>query len=711
MFQIFRHGIDISRHHLKGVYICTVGKSRKQPSSHPAEIVCTLHEGRVPDDEEDSAPPDPRAKYGPITLSYQGWHATLRPWDPNTCIIAAGIHNRLIHFPIRPGSRVFALDCSLPTLSHIADIVGPNGRLIGVIGDDHPQRPSPEELRRFFKRHPSVSVVTEDIQRASLERYERLLSLPDSSRQAFLMGLHPRLGENSPIRQLAEVAPKVVRKIFDFVECNDAAKVKCLVVCHWPPGTRVDVIREVVLSHIDILQRWRPPRGQAAEPISELGGREGTEGDGNSSQDSSGGEGEGTASGAAAGDKGRERKRRPKGDSEPVPQWVLMDLPTHHIITNNAAPDVNNKLTEVVGDMKRLTSGLRTGLFAKEQLLLTPWFPNHALLLLKYAAHRDERTQKVPRRKFPLPPGLEVARDVPERAAGSEDPPPKPTPVPGTKPPINNAIPMPSFKGRGPPAPNGAPAAADAWPPESQGGLLPPGALQAAASSSGPSGPPGGPAPPGPAAPSNRDRRRAQASAPVGAPAISAAPSAPPGLPGACLGSPADTSWSGPPAGFGGSSIWGSLGPAGAGMAPPPGALHPPPCLWNGGYDDQPARVTPGGDGGGAHGRGGARPGGDGGGGAGWQGQPAYSGYGGPPPRGSGKGGGGLGNGGVAPKRPGAAQQMDQYGQYMQGGDMRGGGGKGFGAGGAGNGDMSLQHGAAPPGAPPDQPQYMAMSF
>jgi fibrillarin-like rRNA methylase len=241
MFQIFRHGVDISRHHLKGVYVCMIGKKRNQCSQSPESVICSLREGRSEDSEEvevdrEKQGGNSKPSYGPITLSYQGAHVTLRPWDPYNCVIGAGIHNRLIHFPFRPGTRVFALNSTLQTLSHIADIVGGNGRVIGVIDESYPQRPSQADLSKFLKRHPGVSVIMADVQNASLETYERLLSIPDSSRYAFLMATHPRLGENSPARVLKDAPQKVFKLIFDFLECTDAAKVKCLLGCLWQPA-------------------------------------------------------------------------------------------------------------------------------------------------------------------------------------------------------------------------------------------------------------------------------------------------------------------------------------------------------------------------------------------------------------------------------------------------------------------------------------------
>ncbi|CAK0891928.1 unnamed protein product [Prorocentrum cordatum] len=261
MIPYFRYGIDISRHHLKGIYVCSIGRNKRQSSRPPVGITCTLRETRDGDltAGEPQEPGGP--EYSPIALCYQGVHTILRPWNPYSCVIAAGVQNQFLHFPIRPRSRIFVLGCSLQTLSHLADILGPTGQLIGVMAADDPSPPSRAELGRFLRRHPQVWVVTEDIPQASLERYELLLSLPEACKHAFLMALHPRLGADSAAHALAGAkgSQKVLRRIFDFLEFPDAAKARCLVVCYCTPETRVAVIRDIVSSHVDILQRWRVP--------------------------------------------------------------------------------------------------------------------------------------------------------------------------------------------------------------------------------------------------------------------------------------------------------------------------------------------------------------------------------------------------------------------------------------------------------------------
>merc|ERR1719195_1100655 len=86
-----------------------------------------------------------------------------------------------------------------------------------------------------------------------------MLSLPLSSKRALFMGLHPRVGADSPLRTLlqAEEPRKIFRRIFDFLECSDLASIKCLVFCHCPQQIHAGGIRDVMLRHMDILRHWR----------------------------------------------------------------------------------------------------------------------------------------------------------------------------------------------------------------------------------------------------------------------------------------------------------------------------------------------------------------------------------------------------------------------------------------------------------------------
>ncbi|CAK0908393.1 unnamed protein product, partial [Prorocentrum cordatum] len=170
---------------------------------------------------------------------------------------------------------------------------------------------------------------------------------------------------------------EILKKIFSFIEFPEALKAKCLVLCHSSTERSVDTMRDVVSTHIDILQRSPASKAKEKDP------RNGKE----TGKDSSGSSGDE--------DQKKQRQKKDKGSQEGEDHrgqlWVLLDLRTDHLVTSGDSPDVNSKLSEVVEKMKRLGSGRRTGMQAKEQLLLSPYFPNHSLLLLKYASHRDER--------------------------------------------------------------------------------------------------------------------------------------------------------------------------------------------------------------------------------------------------------------------------------------------------------------------------------
>lgn len=354
MMQVFRYGIDITRHHLKGIYVVALGKARSKAtdeertsSKRNVQVICTSREGSAEEcedwnmEEEDSNASSPKNSL--ITLSYKGQQTTFRPWDPSRCPLAASIHNRLIHFPIQPNSNVFAIFWSLNSLSHISDTLGPSGNLIAVLSHDTPLKP--ETLHRFIMRHKNTTVIFEDIKEASLERYTRLLSLPDDSRWAFLMALHPRLGANSPARLLKPEAEKICKIIFDFLVCTTPSQIKSLVMWQGQDESQEEettvAIFDQALKHINILQHWRKPK--PTKPKMEK---------------------------SSEGESGQEK------DNERI--WVIMDMRTKLIVSRNL-------------DFKLVNEMAKIGLLAKEQLALTPWFPDRSLLLCRYAVSRDER--------------------------------------------------------------------------------------------------------------------------------------------------------------------------------------------------------------------------------------------------------------------------------------------------------------------------------
>ncbi|CAE8641230.1 unnamed protein product, partial [Polarella glacialis] len=200
--------------------------------------------------------------------------------------------------------------------------------------------------------------------------------------------LHPRLGANSPARALAcEDSKKICGKIFEFLECFDPGLVKCLLVCHWPPATQISVVRDIVLNHIDILQRWKTPSSSSSaakfqeEPDSGDGGTA-SEKDNQSGKEQVPGQ---VSQGSQEAGAKKEARPREKEEPDSVPHWVFLYMPEDRIVASSPDADLGTKLIEVVDRLKALPNGLRTGLRAKEQLLLTPYFPNHAWLLLKYA--------------------------------------------------------------------------------------------------------------------------------------------------------------------------------------------------------------------------------------------------------------------------------------------------------------------------------------
>lgn len=331
---------------------------------------------------QDGVRPAANPKNGPITLTFCGQQTTLRPWDPSTCPLSAAIHNRLVHFPIQPKTNVFAAFWSLQSLSHISDTLGPAGRLIAVLSSE--SKLKPETVHHFVMRHANTTVIFEDPKEASFERYERLLSLPDDSRYAFLMAFHPRLGADSPARILKPEASKICTLIFDFLVCTTPAETKSLMIWNSNkefierPGETSHIFDQA-LKHIHILQRWRKPKCIA-----------------------------------------KKKKASEIETSESKERiWIIMDVCNKSTIGG----DLDMKLVNEMGKM---------GLLAKEQLSLTPWFPDRSLLLFQYALRSDERediavtagVEEAKALKAPLRPPNAVFMPVPSfRTKGASEAP------------------------------------------------------------------------------------------------------------------------------------------------------------------------------------------------------------------------------------------------------------------------------------------------
>eukprot|EP00933_Yihiella_yeosuensis_P049310 TRINITY_DN4608_c0_g1_i1.p1 TRINITY_DN4608_c0_g1~~TRINITY_DN4608_c0_g1_i1.p1 ORF type:complete len:688 (-),score=148.57 TRINITY_DN4608_c0_g1_i1:177-2240(-) len=373
--------IDIHRHRLKGIYVLN---SNSQAGSGTVDRICTFRQGLAEDLKKDtSVQPDSWKNSGAITFSVQGDHIVLRPWDPDKCFLAAAIHNHVIGFPIRQGKRVLALGCSLITLSHVSDLLSSTAKLIAVMIKDAPDCPSEAQIDRFHRRHSNTVVVAADVQSATLEDYERLLSIPVSSQYAFLMALHSRLGAESPARVLAgENASKLCKHIFSFLKSEDLALTNSLIVNCWPKDTKAEDTRELVLRHTEIVSKWKNSQakptvapttdGDDGEKVKEKKEKDGSDSDKDS--------------------EAKEDKENAKWQADKrLLRHILINLPLNHMISDTQTEDRSEKVTEVAEAMKYLENGERTGMTVKERLMLKPYAPDNALLLLKCQSNREGR--------------------------------------------------------------------------------------------------------------------------------------------------------------------------------------------------------------------------------------------------------------------------------------------------------------------------------
>jgi len=427
MLSMLGNGFSVRRHRVKGLYICKWTRQWKpqgeeEPVSTPVKVLCTLLDGveEEPTCTQMSEHIDDELRK-PIVISYQGVKATLRPWDPSSCVLGAAISNDLIHFPIRPGFKVFAIDCSFVTLIHLADLVGSGGALTGVMSLDC-AAPLGENQVRILRKRSNVTMVSMDLKEARLESYQLLLSLPESSKQAFQQGLDPSLGENSPVRKLAGDASKILPLIFSFLENPGVSGVNCLFAGNWARGTSTDRIHQVILSHIEILKgltvkkcgettsskrraqdavpRWILMDVAASDLVNsksqktsaEVGAQSKSEGNPEAGREAC--PEESSEAGPAA---------LPEASSEARPEACATT--SHEANTEEARipsateePNPEACLAEIFEALHRLPDGRRTGLTAREQLALYPHFSDHIFLVLKYSNYPGERDSS-PRQK------------------------------------------------------------------------------------------------------------------------------------------------------------------------------------------------------------------------------------------------------------------------------------------------------------------------
>jgi len=83
-----------------------------------------------------------------------------RLWDPFRSKLAAAIMNRLEYFPFKNKSRILYLGASTgTTISHISDIVGPNGIAFGV---EHASRVARDFLDRVASHRSNIIPILQD---------------------------------------------------------------------------------------------------------------------------------------------------------------------------------------------------------------------------------------------------------------------------------------------------------------------------------------------------------------------------------------------------------------------------------------------------------------------------------------------------------------------------------------------------------------------
>jgi len=86
-----------------------------------------------------------------------------RIWEPFRSKLAAAIINGLEYFPFNENSRVLYLGVSTgTTVSHISDIVGPNGIIFGV---EHSSRVARDFLYRVASHRKNIIPVIQDARR------------------------------------------------------------------------------------------------------------------------------------------------------------------------------------------------------------------------------------------------------------------------------------------------------------------------------------------------------------------------------------------------------------------------------------------------------------------------------------------------------------------------------------------------------------------
>eukprot|EP00388_Colpodella_angusta_P006249 GDKJ01018655.1.p1 GENE.GDKJ01018655.1~~GDKJ01018655.1.p1 ORF type:complete len:418 (+),score=109.10 GDKJ01018655.1:1-1254(+) len=94
-----------------------------------------------------------------MTAEIEGEKVEYRIWNPFRSKVGAAIVGGLGEFPIKPGSKVLYLGAaSGTTVSHISDLVGPEGIVYAVEFSHRPGR----DLTNMSKRRPNIVPIVED---------------------------------------------------------------------------------------------------------------------------------------------------------------------------------------------------------------------------------------------------------------------------------------------------------------------------------------------------------------------------------------------------------------------------------------------------------------------------------------------------------------------------------------------------------------------
>lgn len=97
-----------------------------------------------------------------------------RVWNPFRSKLGAGIVGGVANMPIKPGAKVLYLGAaSGTTVSHVSDMVGPEGVVYAVEFSHRPGR----DLTNMAKRRPNIVPIVEDARQP--QRYRMLIGMVD----------------------------------------------------------------------------------------------------------------------------------------------------------------------------------------------------------------------------------------------------------------------------------------------------------------------------------------------------------------------------------------------------------------------------------------------------------------------------------------------------------------------------------------------------